>query len=162
SDPRSKSWLERPRLPRRAGLRRRSILDEPAHDAGFRCFPDRARWHASLRREQPGRRCRAALCDELRPLVGPRPGENGHTERPGPPVFVAPAIFLAAVFVALHLIGAREHVSILSGTAPSSHLAAAAGLLYVAAWFCAVVVAPVLAIAAGLFGIAARAAAFRT
>jgi len=63
------------------------------------------------------------------------------------PVFVTPAIGLVAVLVLLHLIGARENVSILSGTAPPSDFAAVTGLFYVAAWLCAVVVAPTLVIA---------------
>jgi hypothetical protein len=71
-------------------------------------------------------------------------------KKPRVPVFVTPAVFLLVVFVALHLCGSREDVSILSGTEPSSDFAAALGLLYVAAWFCAVVVVPILAIAAVL------------
>ena len=64
------------------------------------------------------------------------------------PVFVTPAIFLASCFLALHAFGLREDASVLSGTVPSNSFAGVAGLLYVAAWFCAVVVAPILAIAA--------------
>jgi hypothetical protein len=58
------------------------------------------------------------------------------------------AAILVALFLSLHLFGLREHVSVLSGTEPANGWLGAGGLLYVAAWLVAVVVAPVFAIAA--------------
>ncbi len=47
----------------------------------------------------------------------------------------------------LHAVGARAWVGALSGTLPGGRLELGAGLLYVLAWFAAVVVAPVVALA---------------
>lgn len=73
---------------------------------------------------------------------------------------VPPLLLLghALVFVvtlgALHAVGARDAVSILSGTAPAEHAASVfnvfLGLGYVLAWFASVVVAPILLLAAAL------------
>jgi hypothetical protein len=56
-----------------------------------------------------------------------------------------------AVFAVLHLLGARESTSVLSGTSPGSGTAAFLGAAYAVAYFGAVVGAPVLVIAALIF-----------
>jgi len=56
---------------------------------------------------------------------------------------VAPPLLLAAPLVVCHLLGWREHTSVLSGTVPGAG-AALAGLVYVAAWLAAVLAAPIL------------------
>ncbi|WP_437727446.1 hypothetical protein [Sorangium sp. So ce861] len=59
------------------------------------------------------------------------------------------AALLVSAFAACHLLGLREHVSVLSGTAPPGGGAdASLGVVYALAWFGAVVLAPILAIAA--------------
>ena len=61
------------------------------------------------------------------------------------------AALLASAFIACHLLGLREHVSVLSGTAPpGSGGDPSLGVAYAVAWFSAVVVAPILALAAGV------------
>jgi hypothetical protein len=60
------------------------------------------------------------------------------------------AACLAAVYLACHLLGLRESVSLLSGTLPATEEELFVGLFTVLAWFGAVLVAPVLALAAGL------------
>lgn len=65
--------------------------------------------------------------------------------------FFALAIWIA--FALLYAIGARDHVSVLSGTpVPGVPLAIAAplGALYVLAWLGAVLLAPILAIGGAL------------
>jgi hypothetical protein len=66
------------------------------------------------------------------------------------PAFALGAATLWAAFLACHLLGFRDHVSVLSGTAPASggDASVVGGLAYVASWLLAVAVAPVLAIAA--------------
>ncbi len=66
------------------------------------------------------------------------------------PRYAIRAAILVAIFLALHVFGLRNHVSILSGTQPESGWAGAGGLLYAAAWFACVVAAPIFAIAAAL------------
>lgn len=60
------------------------------------------------------------------------------------------AACFAVVYLACHLLGLRESVSLLSGTLPATELELFIGLFTVMAWFGAVLVAPVLALAAGL------------
>ncbi|WP_437602392.1 hypothetical protein WMF28_12305 [Sorangium sp. So ce590] len=62
------------------------------------------------------------------------------------------AALLVAAFAACHLLGLREHVSVLSGTAPpgSGGGDASLGVAYALSWFGGVVCAPILAIAAGV------------
>jgi len=69
---------------------------------------------------------------------------------PRPPRYLARAGLLFAFFLVLHLLGLREHVSVLSGTEPASGLLGVGGLLYVAAWLVAVVAAPIFVLAAGI------------
>jgi hypothetical protein len=64
------------------------------------------------------------------------------------------AALIVAGFLVLHLGGARGEVGLLSGTLPASDVAGAAGLLYVAAWFGFVLVAPILILAVALDGVA--------
>ena len=72
----------------------------------------------------------------------------------GPLASVAGALLVLALFGAMHLLGWRADTCIISGTVPGSGAAADAavlrGLLYAGAYFGAVVVAPLLIIAAGL------------
>jgi len=68
----------------------------------------------------------------------------------------AAAALLAAVFVGCHALGLREEVSVLSGTSPGSEAAAICGIAYVVAWMGAVVVAPILALAALIQGAIGR------
>ncbi len=60
------------------------------------------------------------------------------------------AACFAVVYAACHLLGLRESVSLLSGTLPATEEELFVGLFTVLAWFGAVLVAPVLALAAGL------------
>jgi hypothetical protein len=69
---------------------------------------------------------------------------------PRPPKYLARAGILLAFFLVLHLLGLREHVSVLSGTEPANGLLGAGGLLYVAAWLVAVIAAPIFVIAAAV------------
>ncbi|MGA9521694.1 MAG: hypothetical protein WBV82_09530 [Myxococcaceae bacterium] len=69
---------------------------------------------------------------------------------------IRPALLLVAIWLVLELAGARNSVGILSGTMPGSALELAVGLVYVAAWFAATLVAPILAIAAGLSLVVSR------
>jgi uncharacterized membrane protein (DUF485 family) len=67
------------------------------------------------------------------------------------------AAILVAVFLCAHLLGFRDHVSVLSGTEPAGGgTSATAGVFYVVAWLVAVVVAPIYAIAAALQFAASR------
>ncbi len=61
------------------------------------------------------------------------------------------AALLIAFFLALHVLGLRDHVSFLSGTQPPSHFAVVAGVSYILAWFGAVLAAPVFAIDAVVY-----------
>jgi hypothetical protein len=54
------------------------------------------------------------------------------------------AVAIALAFAALTLAGGRACVGVLSGTMPATWAQAALGLAYVAAYFAAVLVAPVL------------------
>ena len=66
-------------------------------------------------------------------------------------VLVAAAAVLAIALGVLHALGARDAVSILSGTMPAGGGAGAAlGALYVLAWFGTVVAAPPMVAAAAL------------
>jgi len=71
-----------------------------------------------------------------------------------PVAWVAGALLVVALFGAMHLLGWRADTCIISGTVPGSGAAGDAavlrGLLYAATYFCAVSVAPILVIAAGL------------
>jgi hypothetical protein len=60
------------------------------------------------------------------------------------------AACFAVVYLACHLLGLRESVSMLSGTLPATEEELFVGLFTVLAWFGAVLVAPALALAAGL------------
>jgi hypothetical protein len=63
---------------------------------------------------------------------------------------VVVAALICVGFVVLHLFGARAEVGLLSGTLPASDAAVAVGVLYVAAWFGFVLVAPILVLAVTL------------
>lgn len=65
-------------------------------------------------------------------------------------ILLALAILGAAPLLLLDVAGAREHVSILTGQLPATLDDGLAGLAYVLAWFAAVLVAPIFAIAAAL------------
>ncbi len=69
-----------------------------------------------------------------------------------PLILVAHALAFVAALAVLHALGARDAVSILSGTAPADHapnvLSTFLGLGYVLAWFASVVLGPVLVLAA--------------
>lgn len=66
-------------------------------------------------------------------------------------VLVAAVVAMTASLGALHVAGARDAVSVLSGTMPSGGGASASlGVLYVLAWFGAVVAGPPMLIAAAL------------
>jgi len=67
--------------------------------------------------------------------------------------FLVCAGLVTVAFGLLHLFGARNYTSILSGTAGSTNgsvVAALLGLAYAFAYFATVLVAPVLVIAAGV------------
>jgi hypothetical protein len=71
---------------------------------------------------------------------------------------LATALAIAAAFGAAHLAGLREHTALLSGTSAASP---ALGVGYALLYFAFVVVAPILALAAGIAWAAARLAAGR-
>lgn len=60
------------------------------------------------------------------------------------------AALIAAVYAVLHLCGLRHDASFLSGTPVGGTLATLGGLTYVLFYFAAVVLAPILVIAAGV------------
>ncbi|MFZ5441189.1 MAG: hypothetical protein ACOZQL_14365 [Myxococcota bacterium] len=60
------------------------------------------------------------------------------------------ALFVLATLAVVHLLGWRENVGFLSGTVPLTSVTLATGLLYAAAWFGGVVVAPILLLAGAL------------
>jgi uncharacterized paraquat-inducible protein A len=66
------------------------------------------------------------------------------------PTLILGAAALWTLFLACHVLGFRDAVSVLSGTAPTvgGDDAAVGGVLYVVSWLLAVAVAPILAIAA--------------
>ena len=72
---------------------------------------------------------------------------------------LALSVLIVLAFLVAHLAGLREHVGLLSGSAPGSEATATLGLLYVLSWFSAVLVAPVLALAAVLRVVAHHVAA---
>ncbi|WP_437592771.1 hypothetical protein [Sorangium sp. So ce1000] len=73
------------------------------------------------------------------------------------------AALLVVAFAACHLLGLREHVSVLSGTPPPAGGGdASLGAAYALAWFGAVVFAPILAIAAGMLAAVDRLRARRS
>jgi hypothetical protein len=62
----------------------------------------------------------------------------------------------AALILALHALGLREHTAVLSGTVTGTSAAASGffGLMYLLSWFVAVLGVPPLLVAAGLSAIA--------
>lgn len=50
-----------------------------------------------------------------------------------------------------HLLGWRDHVSVLSGTVPGEGGTVGQGVAYAGIWFAAVVVAPILVLATGIY-----------
>ncbi|RYZ43073.1 MAG: hypothetical protein EOO71_04905 [Myxococcaceae bacterium] len=70
--------------------------------------------------------------------------------------FVVAALGLFALFLLSHLAGGRQYVGVLSGTVVGGAGGAGFGLLYVLAWFGAVLAAPVLLLAGLLDGALAR------
>ncbi len=62
------------------------------------------------------------------------------------------AAMIGAAFLVAHLAGLRDHASFLSGTASNASL----GVIYVCLYFGAVLVAPPLAIGAGVFALLER------
>jgi hypothetical protein len=60
------------------------------------------------------------------------------------------AAFLLIVFGVFHLLGWRDDTRILSGTSLPSDAAVVRGLLYAAAYFSAVIVSPILLLAAAM------------
>jgi hypothetical protein len=76
-----------------------------------------------------------------------------------PAGFVAAAVLLAACWAVLHLLGWREHMGFLSGTAPpgnGGHPQILAGVLYASAWFGLVLLAPVFLLGAAVFALLLR------
>ena len=62
------------------------------------------------------------------------------------------AIELAVIFVMLHLLGIRRYTSVLCGTFGAGYGGAFAGMLYVLFYLASVVLAPILIIAAAIWG----------
>jgi hypothetical protein len=86
----------------------------------------------------------------------PKPSQ-GRTPLVSPLAFARSGALLVVALAALHATGARESASVLSGTAPSSGSALLGGA-YAAAYFAAVLGAPVLVVAAALFAVLGRVA----
>jgi|SRR5688572_18497274 hypothetical protein len=76
-------------------------------------------------------------------------------------LLLASAVLAAAPLLLLELGGARIHASILTGQLPASAADGLAGLAYVLAWFSAILLAPILAIAGSLVFAATRAVSSR-
>ncbi len=74
-----------------------------------------------------------------------------------PEGFVVRAVAIAVLFLVCHLLGLRQYTTIASGSAPpslgSESVGAALGVIYIAAYFGFVVLAPILLIGAGLFAL---------
>ena len=68
---------------------------------------------------------------------------------------VTPA-FLVGLFLVMHLLGARDHTSVLSGTMPTDGGSALGGVIYLLTWFGAVLVAPILALQAPIYQLLER------
>lgn len=77
-----------------------------------------------------------------------------------PKGFILRAAVCVAALAVVHLLGWREYTSIISGTSPTgesiSLSTALPGMLYMAAWFATVLIAPALLIAAGVLRLARR------
>jgi len=76
-----------------------------------------------------------------------------------PGALVVSAAVMAGVFVICHLAGWRENTSFLCGTPPageSAGLAILLGLVYALSYFALVVLAPILVLAAAIFGVLLR------
>lgn len=70
--------------------------------------------------------------------------------------FLLSAVLLAGVFLVCHLAGWRQNMSFLCGTPPTGQeedLPILFGLLYALSYFAAVLIAPVLLLAAGIFAL---------
>ena len=65
-------------------------------------------------------------------------------------------VVVVAVFATCHGLGWRVHTGFLSGTLPADPLDAIRGLVYIASYFAAVLVAPPLLIATGLAAVTRR------
>jgi hypothetical protein len=82
-----------------------------------------------------------------------------------PTRWVACALLIGALFAVMHLLGWRADTCIISGTVAGSgiarDLAVVRGLLYIVTYFCAITVAPILIIGAGLLAGISRLAAGR-
>jgi hypothetical protein len=63
---------------------------------------------------------------------------------------VVVAALIVVGFLILHALGARAEVGLLSGTLPAGDEAVAVGVLYIAAWFGFVLVAPILVLTLAL------------
>ena len=72
--------------------------------------------------------------------------------------WVSTAILLVIFLAVLHLLGWRDDTAFLSGTPTSGNVRAAAlrGVVYVLAYFSAVIVSPILIIAAGINALLGR------
>ncbi len=72
-----------------------------------------------------------------------------------PGSFLLCAVTFAGVFAVLHLAGSRAHTSILCGTLPASYrdqvVCGFLAILYTVFYMAAVIAAPILALAAGIF-----------
>ncbi|MHC4608407.1 MAG: hypothetical protein ACYTAF_15965 [Planctomycetota bacterium] len=78
-----------------------------------------------------------------------------------PAGFLTLAVFLLLLYVVASLAGLRDHATALTGTPASAegsvHMSMGLGALYVLLYFCFLLAAPVLAIAAGLLFVVDRA-----
>lgn len=86
------------------------------------------------------------------PASLPAPGGGLLAAATVPWGLAGPALLIVAAFAAAHALGLRDNVSVVSGTAPAGggDLAVIGGVAYVAAWLAAVVVAPILGLAAAI------------
>jgi hypothetical protein len=69
------------------------------------------------------------------------------------------AVLITGIYALLHLCGLRHSAAFLSGTPVGGTLATLGGLTYVLFYFMAVVLAPILVIAAGVLRLLSRAPA---
>ena len=81
-----------------------------------------------------------------------------------PKGFLVRAVVIALAFLIVHALGFREHTTLISGTADfhsfASRLRIVLGCMYIILYLMAVMVAPVLAVASGIFtGLLRRGAA---
>ena len=76
---------------------------------------------------------------------------DSHPGKPLAYVALGLAAGILLLLAGAHLLGWRDHVSVLSGTVPGEGGTVGQGVAYAGIWFAAVVVAPILVLATGIY-----------